>query len=101
MLARASPPAGPRMSRRALLIHGATSAVLTGLLGACGGSPASPAQPTGAQATGPPQTSGTRTTSTVVASPAATVAKVGKTEPAGRLVYGWHTAISPAWLDPQ
>ena len=22
-------------------------------------------------------------------------------EPAGKVVYGWHTALSPAWLDPQ
>ena len=23
------------------------------------------------------------------------------TDPAGKVIYGWHTALSPAWLDPQ
>ncbi len=25
----------------------------------------------------------------------------GRGEPTGQVVYGWHTALSPAWLDPQ
>ncbi|HEX2171794.1 MAG TPA: ABC transporter substrate-binding protein [Dehalococcoidia bacterium] len=33
----------------------------------------------------------------VQASPAA----VNRAEPKGQVVYGWHTAIAPAWLDPQ
>ena len=26
---------------------------------------------------------------------------MGKPEPKGKLIYAWHTSISPAWLDPQ
>jgi peptide/nickel transport system substrate-binding protein len=36
------------------------------------------------------------------AAPAATAAPAaGKPEPKGKVIYAWHTTISPAWFDPQ
>ncbi|HEX2173523.1 MAG TPA: hypothetical protein VHL09_13890, partial [Dehalococcoidia bacterium] len=37
-----------------------------------------------------------------VSSPAASLVATGpRAEPKGRVVYSWHTAITPAWFDPQ
>src|SRR5215207_152312 len=94
---------GPkRLSRRTFLVQCAASAGMAGLLSACGGAgtPAAPTPTTAAArkvegiSTPPPATAAAKPEST--AAPAAT-----KPEPKGRLVYAWHTTISPAWLDPQ
>ena len=100
--------ANRRVSRRVFLVHCAASAGLASLLTACAGpaappppAPAAPPAPPATQAPLVPQTIDTPAPATVVAKPATTAASVGKPEPKGRLVYGWHTTMSPAWLDPQ
>jgi peptide/nickel transport system substrate-binding protein len=92
-----------RLSRRAFLSQCAASAGILGLLTACAGQP--PAPPA---ATAPPaaarkvETISTPAAATAAAQPAATAAPAAaKVEAKGRLVYAWHTTISPAWLDPQ
>jgi peptide/nickel transport system substrate-binding protein len=84
-----------------------------GLIAAC--APAAPAPPAATQAPLALQTQApiqTPAPATAVSKPAekpaekpaaaATAAPaVGKPEATGKLVYAWHTTISPAWLDPQ
>src|SRR5438132_11833804 len=99
-------PATRTLSRRSFLALAGSSTSLV-LLAACGSAQA-PAAPTSAPAPAAapekpvvPQSINTPAAATAVAQPAATAATVAKAEPKGRLVYGWHTTISPAWLDPQ
>ncbi len=100
-----------RLTRRSFLIHSAASAGFLGLLTACGTQPPAPAaQPT---ATQPPLAVRTREplsvpqpasapTAAPAAKPEATAAPAAaKPEPKGRLIYAWHTTITPAWFDPQ
>jgi peptide/nickel transport system substrate-binding protein len=94
---------GPtRLSRRTFLFQCAASAGIASLLSACG-APAPPAAPTAPPAaarkveaisTPPPATVAAKAEPTAAAA-------VARVEPKGRLVYAWHTTISPAWLDPQ
>jgi peptide/nickel transport system substrate-binding protein len=92
--------AGWRLSRRSFLLYCAASSGIAGLLSACAGTPAAPT-PTPAAvrkvegiSTPPPATAVAKAEPTAAAA-------VAKPEPKGRLVYAWHTTISPAWLDPQ
>ena len=103
--------ASRRLTRRAFIVYGAGAVGATSLLAAC--APTAPTSPAAPAATQPPlalQTQApiaTPAPATAVAKPAAaekpaaTAPAVGKPEPRGRLVYAWHTTISPAWLDPQ
>src|SRR5881392_1491820 len=94
-----------RLSRRAFLFQAAATAGVASLLAACGSPPpsqlAAPAAtqaPLGLATQAPistPQPAG------AAAKPEATAPTVARTEPKGRVVYAWHTTISPAWLDPQ
>ena len=99
--------ASRRISRRTFLLDCAAAAGAAALLTACGPSaPPAPAAPTAppapTQAQLVPQSISTPAPATAVAKPVATAAPAAvKPEPKGRLVYGWHTTISPAWLDPQ
>src|SRR4051812_29612684 len=86
-----------RISRRVSLLYLAASASF-GLLTACGGANVSTAPPTPAQ---PAATLATIVAPTPAPSATKPLATVTRPEPKGRLVYGWHTTISPAWLDPQ
>ncbi len=101
---------GGRLSRRAFLVQCAASAGAAGLLAACGGqAPAQPAAkaPATPEAARKVETISTPAPATAVAQPAAKPAEkaaapaAAKPEPKGKLVYAWHTTISPAWLDPQ
>ena len=104
-----------RLSRRTFLLRCAVGAGAAGVLSACGGgSPAAPsgqsggaAAPTAApQATAAVQSITTPAPAAAVAKPepspaAAAPAVKTSAEPKGKLVYAWHTTISPSWLDPQ
>jgi peptide/nickel transport system substrate-binding protein len=114
-----------RISRRAALTHGLAVWPLS-LLVVCNGPRREGSAPTPPAATQPIAASqrtsvplrtaaGTRPgpTPTVVAPfmpappaptaarPTATAPVAARAAPSGRLVYGWHTAIFPSWLDPQ
>ena len=106
--------AGRRLSRRSFLIFGATSVGAVTLLTACGGgAPAPPAKteapPAPAAAatrevipTSAPAAAGQQTTAQPTVAPAAQAAPgAARPEAKGKLVYAWHTTLSPAWLDPQ
>ncbi len=93
-----------RFSRRSFLLHCAATAGIAGLLTACGqAAPPPPAPPAATpEAARKIETISTPAPATAVAKPVATAAPAAaKAEPKGRLVYAWHTTISPAWLDPQ
>ena len=101
--------ASRRLSRRAFLVSGATSVGALALLSAC--TPSAPAQPAQPAATQPPAVAATREVIPTAAPAAskpdakpeakAAAPAAGKPEPKGRLIYAWHTTLSPAWLDPQ
>src|SRR5712691_4355518 len=96
--------ASRRIPRRTFLLQCAAAAGATGLLSACGGravAPAPTAVPAATQAAVVPQTGSTPAAASAAAKPATTAAAVARPEPKGKLTYGWHTTISPAWLDPQ
>jgi peptide/nickel transport system substrate-binding protein len=101
-----------RLSRRAFLVQCAASAGIAGLLSACAGqAPAPPpAAPAAPAATATPATARKVETISTPAPATAVAAKpaekaaapaAAKVEAKGRLVYAWHTTLSPAWLDPQ
>src|SRR5437867_10046616 len=90
-------PTTRTLSRRSFLaLAGSTTSLV--LLAACGSPAAPPAAP---QAPSAPQPASTPAAAAAAPQPAATAASVARAEPKGRLVYGWHTTISPAWFDPQ
>ena len=119
--------ASRRLTRRAFIVYLAVPVGAAGLLAACSPTaPSQPAAPKAPPATQPPLALQTQvpiatqvaaakpTESTAVAKPAekpaekpaataapTTAPAVAKPEATGKLIYAWHTTISPAWLDPQ
>ncbi len=85
------------MSRR----HGffCLLAAMAMLAGACGGSSESSNEQQQTAQTEPQEANNALTT-VANAEPATTTTGPRK-EPTGKVVYGWHTALTPAWLDPQ
>ena len=84
------------MSRRSFLTLAGRASSLV-LLAACGGgAPAPPAAPTQAPPSAPQPTAAPPATGAAPA--AATAPAVARAEPKGRVVYAWHTTISPAWV---
>jgi peptide/nickel transport system substrate-binding protein len=97
-----------RIPRRLFLVQCAATAGFASLMTACAGPSApspQPAAPAPTQGQIVPQTLSTPAPATAAAKPAEApkpaAPGVGKPQPQGRLVYGWHTTMSPAWLDPQ
>ena len=83
-----------------------TPLLLIGLVAGCSSQPpatppkaaeSTPAAKSGAETKPAPQT-GASPTAGVQTAPAASPARV---EPKGRVLYAFHTSLSPAWLDPQ
>jgi peptide/nickel transport system substrate-binding protein len=105
--------ASRRLTRRAILLYCAVPVGAAGLLAAC--APTAPAPPAAPAATQPPLALQTQAplatqaaakpadkpTEKPAEKPAAAAPAAGKPEPKGKLIYAWHTTISPAWLDPQ
>jgi peptide/nickel transport system substrate-binding protein len=89
-----------RLSRRSFLLSCAASAGIGGLLSACAGAPSAPTPTPAAVRKVEAITTPPPATAVAKAEPTAAAA-LAKAEPKGRLVYAWHTTISPAWLDPQ
>jgi peptide/nickel transport system substrate-binding protein len=113
--------ASRRLTRRAFIVYCAVPVGAASLLAAC--SPTAPAPPAAPAATQAPlalQTQAPLSTSVAATAaskpaaekpaekpaaaaekPAAAAPAAGKPELTGKLIYAWHTTISPAWLDPQ
>ena len=72
-------------------------AALALLASACGSSSNSSEEEATPQ-TAPPEAVGVVTTGGAAQ---ATTTTGARKEPTGKVVYGWHTALTPAWLDPQ
>ncbi len=91
------------LTRRAFLAQLAAGGGALGLLAACGGGGAATSIQTAPSQAGlnVPQTITTPGGTTAASTSAATSAPAARGEPKGRIVYLWHTTISPAWLDPQ
>jgi peptide/nickel transport system substrate-binding protein len=80
--------------RRSILVL----AALALLAGACGGDSDSGTSQPSTVNTEPTEAVGVVTTN---AGSVATTTTGPRKEPQGTVVYGWHTALTPAWLDPQ